>query len=670
MQNLLNELKQLLQQDERCVAEGELLKNKVIELALAVDAGLIKLLLKNKYIKKHFFIDTDGVLVFDKIKFQHFVSNKEFLPDSYTAFKNKIGLANENSDYLSESREVVIAWPYKDCVLEGGQTKEDQKRDEIFWNETLAPDEIDRLLAPKVFTSFKKYDNRGEHLLKGNEKIDFTTENLIIRGNNLLALHSLVERFPSGVKLIYIDPPYNTGNDEFRYNDNFNHSTWLSFMKNRLEVARRMLKSDGVIVIQIDERELAYVKICADEVFGRDHFLIQVNWQRTTQRSVLGQGATPIINIMEYLLFYVKDISYKDKALVKTQKLIPSSDKMYNQYNLQLVSEGTRKLHKTIEHNGQDIKIYKHKDFILKSIPSKERTENRYIELFETIVRKDSQQQESSLEQVVINSIEKNDTLFSVERVLKQGKHKGELKKSLYMNDNVIYYLKEYGQVVDGKILRTVDMNNIWLDNEISSAGIADEGGVKLKRGKKPEELIKRIIEVSGCSKNDLILDFHLGSGTTASVAHKLGIRYIGVEQLDYGNNDSIARIKNVIKGDSSGISKAVNWQGGGSFVHCELMEWNELYVSQIKKAKTSKELLVLWDEMQSKAFISYKVNPQIINDNITDFKDLSLADQKKFLIEVLDKNQLYVNYSEINDKEYGVSETDKKLNRQFYGEA
>ena len=156
MQNLLNELKQLLLQDERCVAEGQLLKNKVVELALSIDAQLIKLLLKNKSIKKHFFTDIDGVLVFDKIKFQHFISNKEFLPDSYTAFKNKIGLANENSDYLSESREVVIAWPYKDCVLEGGQTKEDQKRDEIFWNETLAPDEIDRLLAPKVFTSFKK----------------------------------------------------------------------------------------------------------------------------------------------------------------------------------------------------------------------------------------------------------------------------------------------------------------------------------------------------------------------------------------------------------------------------------------------------------------------------------------------------------------------------------
>ena len=159
MQNLLNELTDLLSKDERLVVEGKLLKNKIIELALAMDTELIKMLLKNKSIKEHFFKDVEGVLVFDKIQFQKFVSNKEFLPDSYTAFKNKIGLVNDRGDYITDSREVVLAWPYKDCVLEGGQTKEDQKRDEIFWNETLAPDEIDRLLAPKVFTNFKRYNN-------------------------------------------------------------------------------------------------------------------------------------------------------------------------------------------------------------------------------------------------------------------------------------------------------------------------------------------------------------------------------------------------------------------------------------------------------------------------------------------------------------------------------
>lgn len=155
MQNLLNDLKTVLEKDDRLMAEGLLLKNKIIELALAMDVKMIRLLLTNEGIKKHFFADVDGVLVFDKTKFQQFVSNKTFLPDSYTSFKNKIGLTADGQ-YLTDSKEVVLSWPYKDCILEGGQTKEDSNREEIFWNETLAPDQIDRLLAPKGFSKFQK----------------------------------------------------------------------------------------------------------------------------------------------------------------------------------------------------------------------------------------------------------------------------------------------------------------------------------------------------------------------------------------------------------------------------------------------------------------------------------------------------------------------------------
>lgn len=285
MQNLLKDLTELLSKDERIFSEGKLLKNKVIELALKMDADLIKHLLKSEPIKKHFFTEIEAILVFDKIKFQKFVSNKEFLPDSYTAFKNKIGLVNEVGDYLSESKQVVLAWPYKDCVLEGGQTKEDQKRNEIFWNETLAPDEIDRLLAPKVLTNFKKYDKDGEHELKGKEEIDFAKENLIIKGNNLLALHSLYKLFAGKVKLIYIDPPYNTGSDSFKYNDTFNHSTWLTFMRNRLEIAKKLLNSEGVLFIQCDDNEQAHLKVLLDTIF-RDNYLftlfIQVRYEGKT----------------------------------------------------------------------------------------------------------------------------------------------------------------------------------------------------------------------------------------------------------------------------------------------------------------------------------------------------------------------------------------------------
>jgi len=280
MENLLDNLKALLKKDERLVSEGELLRNKIIGLALKLDKDLIKLLLSDNKMKEVFFVDIDGTLISNKQflpdsytedKFIKFVSNKQFLPDSYTAFKNKIGLVDEKGEFISEKKDVVLSWPYKDCVLEGGMTKEDQKRDEIFWNEILAPDEISRLLDPKVFTNAKRIDKDGEHKFDGfrtDEKGDIK-DNLIIKGNNLLVLHSLKKRFAGKVKLIYIDPPYNPDNprNTFTYNNSFKHSTWLTFMKNRLEVAKLLLKDDGVLQIAIDENEQARLGVLIDELF-------------------------------------------------------------------------------------------------------------------------------------------------------------------------------------------------------------------------------------------------------------------------------------------------------------------------------------------------------------------------------------------------------------------
>jgi adenine-specific DNA-methyltransferase len=208
----------------------------VIDHALKLQPSLIKLLLSSKAIKKKFFVEVEGILVFDKVAFQRFVSTKNFLPDSYTQYKNKIGLSTDGEKYLTDSREVALVWPYKDCILEGGQTKEDARRNEVFYNTTLAPDEIDVLTAPKALTNWKRFDKDGETQPTAISKND----NLIIRGNNLLALHTLKEKYLGQVKLIYIDPPYNTGGaaNTFAYNNNFNHSSWLTFMKNRIEVAK------------------------------------------------------------------------------------------------------------------------------------------------------------------------------------------------------------------------------------------------------------------------------------------------------------------------------------------------------------------------------------------------------------------------------------------------
>ena len=254
---LFEHVKEVLSKNESFCKDGKLFKNNVVEAALKLDAELLTILLKDDTTKKHFFTTVpdrtkggEGVQVFDKVKFQQFVSNKQFLPDSYTAFKNKIGLT-ANGEYLTEANEVVLDFPYKDCVLEGGQTKEDQKRKEIFWNETLASDEIDRLFEPKVLNNWKKYDKKGEHVPTTVSNKD----NLMIKGNNLLALHSLKTVYKGEVKLIYIDPPYNTGGDGFGYNDRFNHASWLVFVKNRLEVAKELLTHDGSIWINIDDDE-------------------------------------------------------------------------------------------------------------------------------------------------------------------------------------------------------------------------------------------------------------------------------------------------------------------------------------------------------------------------------------------------------------------------------
>lgn len=351
MENLLDNLKSLLQKDERLVSarpveyvsystgegeprrtgsavqRGELLKNKIIELALNLDKGLIKLLLSDKKMKEVFFVEVDKTLVFDKDKFMRFVSNKQFLPDSYTAFKNKIGLTLVD-DYLSEKKEVVLSWPYKDCVLEGGMTKEDQKRDEIFWNETLAPDEISRLFDSKVFTNVKRIDKNGEHslchspksgnLFRTNEYGDIK-DNLIIKGNNLLALHSLKKRFLGKVKLIYIDPPYNPDSpaNTFAYNNNFNESTWLTFMKNRLEVAKDLLTKDGVMIVAIDENEQAPLSVLMREIF-KEHEIHCI----TIVHNPRGVQGTNFSYVHEYALFVIpKGIKSVGDRKIKSEEI-------------------------------------------------------------------------------------------------------------------------------------------------------------------------------------------------------------------------------------------------------------------------------------------------------------------------------------------------------------
>lgn len=335
---LLEELQSLLTQDERLTSEGRLLKNKITELAMKNDEELLSLLWDNERIRSHFFTKVKDIAIFDKDKFIKFVNNKQFLPDSYTTFKNKIGLT-VGGEYISQNKEVVLSWPYKDCILEGGQ-KKSEKRNEVFFNEILAPDEIDRLLDPKVFTNFKRIDKDGEHPIEEVKP----TDNLIIKGNNLLVLHSLKKRLKGKVKMIYIDPPYNTGNDEFMYNDSFNHSTWLTFMKNRLEVARELLRDDGVIFVQCDDREHAYLKVLMDEIFSRGQFISSIAIKTKPPMGLASAGLVSgkklIFDVKENILVYGKKEPVTPYENLIEKEPIDKKSKTIELYNMILEDEG------------------------------------------------------------------------------------------------------------------------------------------------------------------------------------------------------------------------------------------------------------------------------------------------------------------------------------------
>lgn len=617
MQNLLEDLKELLQQDERLVANGKLLKNKLIELALQLDATLIKMLLKNESIKKHFFQDVDGLLVFDKIKFQKFVSNKAFLPDSYTSFKNKIGLI-EDDEYLKERKEVVLAWPYKECILEGSQSSDKEKRQEHFWNETLAPDEIDRLLSPKVLTNFKRISSSGEV----DETKFSPSDNFLIKGNNLIALHTLKNTLKGKIKLIYIDPPYNTGNDDFGYNDKFNHSSWLTFMKNRLEAAHELLSREGSIWINIDDVEAHYLKVLCDEIFQRENFVANVIWQK---KFAPQNDSKYFSDNHDHILVFAKDKSnWKPNLLPRSEETIaryknPDDDPRGPWTSGDL----------TVKTYSADY------DYPI-TTPS-----GKVINPPKGVcwrVSKDKLQELISDNRVWFGS---------------DGGNVPRLKR--FLTD-----------VKDGQTPMT-----IWTHQEVGHNQEAKQELNKiletdLFKTPKPERLLKRIIEI-GSNENDFVLDFFAGSGTTAATALKLNRRFITIEQMNYIESVTKLRLKKVIEGEQGGISKTVSWSGGNSFIFCEIMNLNQTFIDQIDKATNLSELKTLINTILDKGFLKYQFSPSAFSFEDESFKALSLNEQKRMLIEILDKNMLYVPLSEIADNDYEIDSTIKEANANFF---
>ena len=642
MQNLQADVEAALSGEAALVDEGgRLIKNAVVDRAARMDAGLLRLLMAAPSVRAHFFTDVDGTLVFDKAKFQEFVANKAFLPDSYTAFRNRIGLLDAGGRYLKDGQDVVLAWPYKDCVLEGGMTKEDAGRNELFWNTTLAPDDVTRLFEPKVLTRFERWD--AEAVAAGEPKPVAAIgahDNLLIKGNNLLALHSLKRRYAGQVKLIYIDPPYNTGGDGFRYNDRFNHSAWLTFMRNRLEVARELLRPDGAIFVNLDDNEAHYAKVLMDEVFGRDRHVATIAWQKRTSpddRVILGDGFD---TILVYGVAFASERSENGgtKTLfVKSANRLPLTEKQRAEYQ---------------NHDGDQRGPWVHRDF--------------------TAQNKKKNGQYGRQEQMYWVEAPGGARYFPPEGYCWKTV---ESEYVSLVNDGRMWFGKTgNNQPRRKKYLREENGIQSWTWWPHQDAGTNEEAKKELialigadeaqNFTPKPERLIERIVAIA-TRPGDLVLDFFAGSGTSAAVAHKMGRRWVAVEQMNYAEDTAAVRLKKVLAGEQGGISKAQNWQGGGAFVYCELLEWNEALARRIREASDEAALGRVIADVRAQGYWRYAVDQSSWDWDA--FAALPFDQRRELLLDSLDANHLYVNYGDIGDAAFGVGAGDIAINRAFY---
>ncbi|MFW5413087.1 DNA methyltransferase [Aerococcus urinaeequi] len=603
----------------------EMNKARIIQDIDRYDEELIMKLLSNDLIKKHYAKKIGEYTIIETNKLIETFEMDDYWMDSYTKYTKKIGLT-ANGRFLEESTDVVLDFPYKDTVLKAGMSKEDVAKEDLvpnepFFNEVIAAEEIDTLLDKKILVNAKRYSINGINAAK-----EFSEEdNLIIKGNNLLALHTLKEKYSNKVKLIYIDPPYNTGGDSFKYNDKFNHSTWLTFMKNRLEVAWELLSEDGSIWITLDDVEVHYLKVLCDEIFGRECFLNTMAWRHSDNSN---NNALVFSEDYNFILAYSKKPNWKPNFLNDPSKRThfknPDNDPRGPWFDGNPVNNPGLRTNLQFNITTPSGNIIKH--------PA-----NGWRWSKETMKKK-----------------------FEI----------GELR---FSNDETRIIRRTYLKDMEG-----LPPSTLWIN--LDTTGHTRKAKYELKRlfpevavtslfsTPKPELLIKYIIDIA-TNEGDLIMDFFMGSATTQAVAHKSNLQYIGIEQMDYIEDVSIPRLQQVIAGEQGGISKDVDWQGGGSFVYAELMEKSKGYLQDVLHATNVDQLKATYQLMLENVDLDFRADLEIIHTMLKD--TISLEDKKRLLIKIIDKNQLYYNYDEIDDTNVRelISDTDYGFNQSFYEE-
>lgn len=402
---------------------------------------------------------------------------------------------------------------------------------------------------------------------KSKDYGDEDTENMLIHGDNLLALKALEQEYSGRIKCIYIDPPFNTGarinadGEEIGYDDGLEHSIWLGMMKERFEILYKLLSEDGSLIVHLDDRECAYCKIVLDEIFGRTNYINTIT-MTTNEPSGFKATGTKIFSTSNFMLIYGKNKSQTliNKIYVKKEydkaysKVITNIDEDYKNWRWENIRElvcsgkGYDSVNAAVKEVGQAVV-----DMWVETYAS-ENSEK----VFRTAAigggAKIKRQKTIDL------SRDFRDEVFV---------HENEDVDDFYiLNGEQILFYKNRFRTVDGELVPTQNLTDVWTD--ISWTGIAKEGDVVFKNSKKPELLIKRVIEIFS-NEGDFVLDSFLGSGTTAAVAHKLGRKWIGVEMAEHCYTHVKYRLDNVIDGEQSGISKLVNWQGGGGYKFYEL---------------------------------------------------------------------------------------------------
>lgn len=600
---IMKQVKNVLRQfGTKYITEGGALKRSTVISDLdKYDHDLMTALLSNQLIHDEYTEIIANTEVFKLNQFINMFEYKEFWEDSFTKYANRIGLASDNK-FISDSSDVVLNFPYKDTVLKAGMDKEDADpdvgADEPFLNETLAHSEISELFEPKVLVNVKRYDKSGKH-----DAISFDDQdNLIIKGNNIITLHSIANRYAGKVKLIYLDPPYyfdkTKPSDAFLYNSNFKLSAWLTFMKNRLEICKKLLTEQGVIVISTGEDGQAYLKLLMDEVFGHNNFVETFLWRNTDNADSISKKSRSGV---EYLHSYEMN---KDLSVKWIGKNSENGD-------APLLNNG----------NGITTKVFPPKSIKFK--------------IADGVYHKGPY---PSLE--LLNDLTVRDSYNENEITLKGRFKWGQdtINKELENGTYFIIKTKNFSVRFQRKIATTMSPEK-WVDERYLSKmfgiGTNENASKHMKKlgidfsNPKPESLLAFLVRAV-TNEGDFILDCFMGSATTQAVAMKMHRRFIGVEQMDYVNTVSVPRLRKVIEGEQGGISKDVNWQGGGSFVYAELMEKNQGYLRDLQRASNLDELYSVYERMKKGADLDFRVDLAKYESD-PGRKNLSFDDQKSF---------------------------------------